>query len=217
MFPDVDATLSELAAERPAFHSEDDFKFALAWYLAGHHPGAAVRLETPFDLPSLRGRLDLRYEDADERVAIELKYKTRLADFTVAGEDYRLKGQAAQDLGRYDYCRDVWRVESLVRAGRAERGLAILLTNDSAYWTAAKPQSLGEAFSLHESQRLEGVLSWPEGFSSGTTKGREAAIELTGSYTIVWHPYSEVGDGTYGRFFYCVAEANEGARRSHPS
>ena len=153
MFPDVTTMLRELAADRPAFHSEDDFKFALAWHLASHHQDAAVRLETPFDLPTLRGRLDLRCEDADERVVVELKYKTRLADFTVAGEHYRLKGQTARDLGRYGYCRDVSRVESLVRTGSAERGLAILLTNDSAYWSAAKPRSLAEAFSLHEAQR----------------------------------------------------------------
>jgi hypothetical protein len=211
MFPDLSTTLIALAGERPTFHSEDDFKFALAWYLASQRPGAAIRLETPFDLPELHGRLDLRYEDSDERVVVELKYKTRQAHFTLAEEDYRLKAHGAQDLGRYDYCRDVWRVENLVRAGRTGRGLAILLTNESAYWSEPKLTSAGRAFSLHESRLLGGVLSWPAGFSSGTTKGREAEIVLRGSYEVAWHDYSVATDQRNGRFYYCVVEAKAGA------
>ena len=206
LFPDLEPLLHQMAVARPIFHSEDDFKFALAWHLVSVRPGAAVRLETPFDVPNVRGKLDLRYEDSDERVAVELKYKTRRAEIVVNGEEYQLKGQAAQDLGRYDFCRDVWRVESLVRAGRATRGLAILLTNDPAYRSEAKPGSVGEAFTLHESQILEGVLSWPAGFSSGTTKGREAAIALSGSYTIAWHRYSEFEDSNSAPFHYCAAQ-----------
>ena len=59
----------------------------------------------------------------DERLAIELKYLTSAVRAEVPGEAFHLRTQAAQDLGRYDILKDLVRVERLVAAGLADRGI----------------------------------------------------------------------------------------------
>lgn len=65
---------------------------------------------------------------------IELKYKTRFLNAISNGENYHLRDQAAQDLGRYDFLLDVKRIQDLVGQGLIDRGASLFLTNDSAYW-----------------------------------------------------------------------------------
>ena len=67
-----------------------------------------------------------------EGVAIELKYKTRGLELEQDDESFALRDQSAQDQGRYDFLRDIQRLElmrSKLEQGRA--GYAVLLTNDS--------------------------------------------------------------------------------------
>ncbi len=54
-----------------------------------------------------------------QKLAIELKYKTRHLLGIVGGEIYDLGDQAAQDLGRYDFFKDIERLERFVRSGES--------------------------------------------------------------------------------------------------
>jgi hypothetical protein len=65
-------------------------------------------------------------------MAIELKYKTRSLTAALDGEDFHLMSHAAQDLVRYDFFKDLNRIEAFARAGPERTGYAIFLTNDSA-------------------------------------------------------------------------------------
>ena len=137
---DIVACLEDLARERPVFHSEADFQHALAWHIHERTPGTQVRLEfNPFPCEKLY--LDIYLRDA---VAIELKYKTKKAELTHNNEAFSLKGQAAQDCGRYDFIQDVRRLERVVNdsAAPARVGFAVFLTNDPLYWECpGKPQN----------------------------------------------------------------------------
>ncbi len=151
--------------------------------------------------------IDIFVRDEGRAAGIELKYKTRWLCTTDRGEPYLLKDQAAQDLGRYDFFKDVQRLEEFVSCGAAESGLAVFLTNDSAYWKAPQSPAVSYAdFVMTEGRSVSGQMSWGATAGPGTTKGREAPVSLTGSYFLEWHEYSNVGagQGAYPRFRYLM-------------
>ena len=197
--------MRELATQRPVFHSEDDFKFALGWLLANRLPDTRIRFERPRTAPK-RIRVDLEYQEGKANVAVELKYKTRPLSATIHDEPFSLAGHGAEDLGKYDYWRDVERLEHLVATRQVDSGTALMLTNDSAYWSASRIGTIVEDFDLSEGRVASGVLAWPPHASTGTTKGRERNITLIGSYRIQWMEYSQVGAGPNSRFRYTVVQ-----------
>ena len=63
---------------------------------------------------------DRRYVDIwlpDSKTAIELKYLTRTAMIVHGDEEFRLRDQSAQDVGRYGFCLDIARLEGIIRHG----------------------------------------------------------------------------------------------------
>jgi len=211
----VPAVLAALANQRPIFHSEADFQHAIAWEIHKRLPRASVRLERPVEVSHLNKRLhvDIWIVQVDHVLAIELKYKTRALQVLIGNEQYALRSQTAQDLGRYDFIKDIGRVESIVtdRAPRTS-GYAILLTNDPSYWTHPRSDNTADArFRLHEGNNLRGDLGWGTGASEGTMRGREDLLQLRGSYPLGWEDYSRPAEGSYGRFRYLVVEVENGA------
>ena len=187
----IQATLQRLAAERPIFHSEADFQHALAWSIQQSDPKAVIRLEVPFRADGYSEYVDLYITSGTQSYAVELKYKTRRVGHRHAGEDFSLKQQGAQDLGRYDFLADVGRLERFVEAKRATAGCAILVTNDPSYWSpSARQGTVDEMFRLNEGRVLHGSLAWRAHASPGTMRSRERPITLTGCYVAAWKPYS---------------------------
>lgn len=193
--------LSALAKQRPIFHSEADFQHAFAWEIHQRLPAASVRLELPVQVKNQSLHIDVWIAYNDEVLAVELKYKTRGLSIRVGNEKYHLKNQSAQDIGRYDFLRDIQRLEQLGAQHQNFTGYAILLTNDSAYW--AKPhryKTVDADFRLHDGRKIEGVLAWGEKASDGTKKNRERPIELQGKYRLRWTDYSRPSFDSYGEF-----------------
>jgi len=81
-------------------------------------------------------------------------------------------------------------------------GYAILLTNDSAYWTPSPHSDTTDAaFRIHEGANLSGSPEWAPRTGAGTLKGRESTLELRGSYQMSWSEYSTLdGHPNEGRF-----------------
>jgi hypothetical protein len=195
----------QLAQERPLFHAEADFQHALAWKLHERHPSASIRLEHPLAKMERRAYVDIRISDSGRTYLLELKYKTRRLDLELKGEQYHLRDQAAQDLGRYDFLKDIERLEHAVTSP-VEGGWAIFLTNDSSYWAPLRNSEFAYAsFALCEGRALNGRLEWGAQASPGTRRGREAPIVLSGTYALSWREYSVLGQAGYSRFRYlCV-------------
>ena len=147
---------------------------------------------------------DRRYVDIwlpDSRTAIELKYLTMAAVIVQGDEEFSLRDQSAQDLGRYGFCLDISRLEGIIRSGRAQNGYAILLTNDHLYWNPpAKVDSNDAEFVLHEDREITGTLAWSPRTGAGTLKGREKAIGIRGLYRAQWREYSNPAGTGYTRF-----------------
>ena len=202
-------TLALLAAERPVFHSEADFQHALAWLIHERNPAARIRLEYRLSEQE-RECLDLWVQDDECALAMELKYPTRLLTAEYAGEQFWLKNHSARDITRYDFIKDICRLERSVLARPGVTGYAVLLTNDSGYWTLpAHTETIDAAFRLHEAAQLSGTLAWAAHTGAGTMDGREAALELRGSYEMSWHDYSTVGSNpNEGRFRYLLVRVD---------
>ena len=149
-----------LAQSRPVFYSASDFKHALSWQIQEGNPSIRIRQE----VGNLIEGPDRRYVDIwlpDTGTAIELKYLTRTGAIVQGDEEFRLRDQSAQDLGRYGFCLDIARLEGIIRSGKARNGYAVLLTNEPLYWNRPnKPDSNDADFVLHENREITGTLSW---------------------------------------------------------
>lgn len=204
------AILMTLARKRPVFHSEADFQHALAWEIQTQHPEMNIRLEYRPPAPTIRMYVDIWATMADAVTAIELKYKTRRLTTVVDGEAFALLDQSAQDLGRYDFLKDVQRLEGIVAGQPNAVGYALLLTNDSAYWQTAGRDTVDVNFRLHHGRDLAGPLGWGANAGAGTMRGREAELLLRGPYRLVWDEYGIATPGSYGTFRYLLVEVGAG-------
>ena len=206
---DIEAALASLAKDRPVFHSEADFQFALAWELQRLHLDLGIRLEYPVPLSDQSGEVDIWLRDAKGvpkiEAAIELKYWKRKADLNVDGERFSLKERAFKNLYPYDFWKDVARIEALVAEGSAATGFAITLTNDQYYWNAAGGGTADEAFRMHEGRAVNGTLSW--GQASDWNKD---PLVLGGSYRTHWQDYSAPAPDPSGNFRYLLLDVGAG-------
>jgi len=209
---DLIKTLKALAVQRPVFHSEADFQHALAWIIHEQHPDFTVRLEYRPSKLKEKAYIDIWLERDGAIYAIELKYKTRDLKVTVGDEPFSLLDQNAQDQARYDFCRDIGRVEMLAGAYPRLIGLAVFLTNDQGYWRlSGRNSNVDTAFRLHDTAKLRGRLEWADHASAGTTKGRTDAICLQGAYGVNWMVYSTCGTGRNGEFRMTLVTTNPAA------
>lgn len=120
-----------------------------------------------------------------------------------------MQNHGAQDLGRYDSIKDVRRAEVIVEHSARVAGHAVMLTNDPSYWSPPRNVHTVDAeFRLHEGRELRGSPGWGARAGKGTTRGREEALTLSGSYRLRWEDYSEASAGKHARFRYLHVEAN---------
>lgn len=184
--------MAYLAAKRPIFHSEADFQFALAWEIQQRNSALKkVRLEHPFEDDSDAPRKYLDIFVGDLRLAIELKYMTKKLKINCNGEDFSLRDQSAHNIRRYDFVKDIQRLETTVRKGQADAGLAIALTNHKGYWEESQNQTKDAAFRLDNGKVFPSgkKLSWRNDTCENTKREKEP-IQLDGKYRICWCPYS---------------------------
>ena len=200
---DIDGLMASLANRRKVFHSEADFQHALAWQIHESESDRQVRVEVSL-IPAQSQRMTLDIWLPVEGMAIELKYKTRELELEQGDESYALRNQSAQDQGRYDFLRDIHRLEIMCsKLEQCKAGYAVLLTNDPSYWKVA-PQgdTVDSDFRVHEGREISGALAWATRASSGTVGGRKP-IRIRGSYQLHWQEYSDFPEKPRrGRFRY---------------
>ena len=174
--------------ERSIFHSEADFQHHLAWKIHKEFEDVELRLEYPLSKNNSN-----RWEYCDIllrlpcNIGIELKYKTKFMNIDIDGEQFELKNQSAQDVGRYDFLKDVSRLENWSERGQIGSGCAIFLTNDHTYWTHPRyANTVDKDFRIHESKIVSGELAWGKKASAGTMKSRENPITLRNKYSLKW-------------------------------
>ena len=143
-------------------------------------------------------RLDIVVERDGDYVAIELKFKTKklsqnaaLPRFGNPNLNINLTNQSAQDLGRYDFWRDVKRLEEVKNLFPAVKGgIALFVTNDISYTKDPHATSNTHNFSL-----CHGITwrdkNWRNN-QTATAKGRPD-IALSGQYPILPWTIANIG------------------------
>ncbi|MBI5840444.1 MAG: hypothetical protein HZB19_10105 [Chloroflexi bacterium] len=198
---EVREILAIIAKKRPIFHSEADFQHTFAWEIHQKLPNASVRLELPVQVKNQYLHIDVWIKNQDEILAVELKYKTRGLSVQIDNEQYRLKNQSAQDIGRYDFIKDIQRLEHVASEQSNFIGYAVLLTNDSAYWIKpASHDTVDADFRINDGRVLEGVCNWGVNASDGTKKNREQSLVLQDKYIVQWENFSRPSPASYGEF-----------------
>lgn len=201
-------TLFNLAKRRLLFHSETDFQHELAWQFKLDNPQLEIRLEKP--ITSIY--VDLVVIDDIKKIGIELKYKTSQLAYldTKTNDLFQLKEHAALDLGRYDFLKDISRLEILKSDGIIETGYCIFLTNCPYYWTKLNynyiipPNDIN--FRLEDGQCIKGKIQWTKETKESTVgKTRIAGISIRNEYFMKWYDYSNLNI-KYGLFRYLLVE-----------
>lgn len=211
--------MKQLSRERGLFHSEADFQHALACTIRQSGSGSQIRLEyAVHDVPEELSQKATIYIDIlinQPKYAIEVKYKTRNLEATFNNERFRLMNQSAHDIARYDYLKDIMRLEWLVDRKIATAGCAIFLTNDPGYWRESNRETIDMQFRIHEGRKIQSnnPLSWLQYAANGTTKARERAITLKKNYPqLHWTDYSEPPvreNRSYNKFRYLFVEIRQ--------
>ena len=199
---DIRGLLSGLAESREVFHSEADFQHALAWHIHQKMEDSQIRLEFPMPLGDRKMYVDIWLPV--EKIAIELKYVTRSLELENNEESFALRNHGAHDLRRYDFLRDIQRLERMrSNLELCEAGHAVLLTNDPSYWNLPRRfDTVDSDFRIHEEQVIAGELTWDPRASSGTMRGRESPIRIGGSYRLCWQDFCDFPGEPSGRFRY---------------
>ncbi len=194
--------------------NERDLQMHLALHLinSGHYDDVDVEYYVPYEeldnyIWKNELKLDILLRMNQEFLPVELKYKTkkhskRLLRF---GEQLNeavdvLKNQGAQDLGMYDFWKDVRRVELVRnRFAAVKSGLAVFVTNDNQYLNKGKSTSNNYRFSMEEGLH-DAVRHWQQ--PNSTSAKTHPNFELDNNYFISWN--KSVYDGV--EFHYCIVE-----------
>ncbi|GAB1433072.1 hypothetical protein MASR2M29_16970 [Spirochaetota bacterium] len=135
--------------------------------------------------------IDIFFSYEKLKMGIELKYKTSAKNETSYIQ------QGAQNNGKYDFIKDIYRLEKAKENGIIDKGFALLLTNDKSYWTAARKGSSVKAFDLlaNTCTKEKYIPKW---------KDRKETLKLNNQYQITWLPDKSVGGGY--TFLYLIVE-----------
>ena len=208
---DINDVINDLSKERPIFHSEKDFQFALSWKIREMYEGLKIRLERPVYINSNKKiHLDIFIIDNKSLILIELKYKKHEINIEWDGEEFHLSEDKAKPPSRYDFASDIIRLEKCKENFKTEYknilGYALFLTNESTYWKQPKKKdAVDREFRIHEGMLLRGKLSW--GINTrGAMKNREEPLNLENSYAIHWKDYSNFEDKKNGQFRYTMVK-----------
>ena len=201
---DIHLAMAKLAERRPIFHSEADFQFALAWQIREMTPDCKVRLEKPFTIGGDKRSRHLDIWLPNAGTAIELKYGIRALRVAPDGELFALKDRA-RDLYRYDFIKDVQRIEGVVESSCGSApGYAILLANDHLYWEHRPGKTNNdEAFHLREGRNLTGTMAWVN--DAKVSKERKNHLTLA-ERTNCGGGTNSALPGIYGTFRYLAVE-----------
>lgn len=207
----------ELKEEGKTFLNEWDFQMSLSLFLT-HIKGYKVHLEYVVPLNFLVEKNKKKYPFANKEninidiviekeglfYLIELKYKTQRA--TIKFERFgeincvSLKDQSRIPMSKYDFWKDVARLEFLKESfEKVKGGLCIFLTNNETYTKGDK--GISKEFTMKKGEPHSGELK----FKEGELKGKNPAFSLLGEYQIdKW--YNIKNEKANIDFHYCIVK-----------
>ena len=191
-----------LESNEELLFNERDFQMHLATWLrksANDYDDVDVEYYVPkSELPNYvwdsELRLDIVVKKDGEYCPVELKYKTKKVERQISRFDEILddkvvvmKNQGAQDLGMYDFWKDVRRIELVRnRFAKVKGGLAIFVTNDALYTKASRPESNNYLLNMNEGKHSV-IKHWLNENSACAKMNSYKSFEVEKEYSINWH------------------------------
>lgn len=191
-----------LESNEELLFNERDFQMYLATWLrksANDYDDVDVEYYVPkIELPNYvwdsELRLDIVVKKDGEYCPVELKYKTKKVERQISRFDEMLddkvvvmKNQGAQDLGMYDFWKDVRRIELVRnRFAKVKGGLAIFVTNDALYTKASRPESNNYLLNMNEGKHSV-IKHWQNENSACAKMNSYKSFEVEKEYSINWH------------------------------
>lgn len=194
--------------------NERDLQMHLAHHLTGtgHYDDVDVEYYVPYEqldnyIWKNELKLDILVRKGEEFLPVELKYKTKrhckkIYRFNeeMPNDVEVLKNQGAQDLGMYDFWKDVRRVELVRnRFAAVKGGLAVFVTNDKQYLNHCRETSNNYHFCMSEGIH-DTYRHWKNPDSSCARSHPD--FELERNYLVHWE--DNVYEGV--EFHYCIVE-----------
>lgn len=225
MFKAIERIMIDFGKEKQIFLSEAQFQFAFAWELQKEigkkgkilleHTAVIQKQTEKIKKKRFQSDIIIQFNNLNY-IVIELKYKTKENE-----DDYgvSLIQQAGQTITKYDYLKDIKRIELLKNQdcskykylldGKCLRGYAIFLTNDNSYWRDSQ-KGVAKCFSIEDGRSIKKgeILSWHISEIKPWMKSRDELI-LSNDYIFVWRDYYDTGKRKKGseiKFRYLVTE-----------
>lgn len=188
--------------------NEGDFQIQLAVYLrlTGHYDDVRVEYCLPNGLAAKAGYdwdsnlyLDIVVRRGDSYCPVELKYPTKgvVKDArrfgSLIAQVQLLRNHGAQDIARYNFWKDVRRIEIIRRLfPKAKNGIAVMLTNDASYTRPMRPGSAAVPFSMHHGHSIGGgTMDWQ---GAPSVRKDHQPFHLDGSYSVKWTEHTIDGE-----------------------
>ena len=191
-----------LESNEELLFNERDFQMHLATWLrksANDYDDVDVEYYVPkSELPNYvwdsELRLDIVVKKDGEYCPVELKYKTKKVERQISRFDEILddkvvvmKNHCAQDLGMYDFWKDIRRIELVRnRFAKVKGGLAIFVTNDALYTKASRPESNNYLLNMNEGKHSV-IKHWQNENSACAKMNSYKSFEVEKEYSINWH------------------------------
>lgn len=193
-----------LESRKKMFANERDLQMHLALYLdkSRHYDNVDVEYYVPkSELPpeyiwNSEMKVDIVVCKDHKFVPIELKYKTKAiagVDVERFGMEIRdvciIKNQAAQNISKYDFWKDVRRLEILKKKFKnIHGGICLFLTNDSSYQNQTSENAKCKNFSMDPYSPHGTNMSW-----QGDAPKSRPNFSLDSTYRTSWKNVSLIG------------------------
>lgn len=191
----IEEQLTQILQREDSIVSEAQLKYALAWELQSALPqGYHIYLEYPVRMVKdnenekrLYYDIVIKYEN--KYCVIELKFKTSNTKVFYDGKEFEFKNHYAQDLGRFDFLKDVERIEFFKDCNKEtfDCGYAVMVTNDRLYWESKGKNTKYENFALYEGrENVSNHLKWNNPNKQSVGEKRVNGIQLKANYKVEW-------------------------------
>lgn len=206
---DLHKILKVLSKERPLFHSEADFKFALACKIKEEISPEKIIIEYPESICDKRIYIDIYFKKDNKEYYLELKYKTKKLIFNNEEMKYNLKDQKACDFGRYDFIKDIERLEKITCGTQDKLGYVIFLSNDENYLQGTKKTNQDYSFNIENNTTItRGEKSWSKEKILKNLGSRKNSLNINNDYFVQWRNYSNFKNYEFNYLAIKIKEMN---------
>ena len=189
--------IENLSIKRPLFHSEADFQHELALLLGRERGQVDLRLERPYLENVLKFFLDILVNTENEKIGIELKYVTNSFPQEDNGEMFNLKTHGNYGGSRFNFLKDVYRLDQLKERKEIFKGFAIILTNVKDFYSGKNYDNRFKHLYLYEGRKIKkgDVIKFVE--NTTPKKFQPFKLENVNGYHLQWKPYGKYTDFKY--------------------